>query len=606
MPAKYLSIEDLVPKAFLKTPRSVVVESGNGMGKTHASAQYSVMIQKMSILDRIYIVETSQKSVENVCNKILKIGGWCVRYIGFEKFCPQAQQLKHIIELGIPLSYVCLLCPYFKDKSRISFSIFSSQISNPGIRVISPGIHQSGLIQSRKVCTHPILRSFVLDPAFETKSILKPPSTPIIVAPYHVFTTHAVIGRWKKFSRRQRKPRRILLIIDEGDSIFYSGLKIEIMDLQFTKEDCEILRKFSPKTRNLEGLIDIYQRILNILRRIEENDNIVDAQTLSDMERLLNRSDPLLRSFERRKKEIIRYVIENNVKTRIFKMYMGLEELLHIENLKYALKTVEKTGAGFTLYDYDYGVRLLFDPEYPFKFFWKIVLSATFPTEKILESSFLSERSKSIIYRIVKRTKTYDNVWTYEIRIFEDDSGPVNRNREIEYSIPTLLRGIKEAIELYRRKFRQVPGGVICWVCNKTQLNVLRERFREFGLKFTDKKKYIEFKLGGVPVLASYLGSPISRGVDLDRYDISIGVGPLLRPPRKIGLLDMIDYSKAVAEMVQACMRIVRSPSPPRPKLVVLESKMLSPFYSQFYPEWFKRLFTERFLGLSSPEGKSI
>ena len=83
-----------------------------------------------------------------------------------------------------------------------------------------------------------------------------------------------------------------------------------------------------------------------------------------------------------------------------------------------------------------------------------------------------------------------------------------------------------------------------------------------------------------------------------DRHDISIGVAPLLRPPRNLAFLDIIDYGRAVAELLQAIMRVVRSPYPKRPKLVVLEESLISFFYANFYPAWFRKLFQENYIPL--------
>jgi hypothetical protein len=71
----HLTVEELIPKDFLKRPKVVVAEYGNGWGKTHASVEYAVELQKVGLFDRIYILQYSQAGCKNVVNKIVKWAG---------------------------------------------------------------------------------------------------------------------------------------------------------------------------------------------------------------------------------------------------------------------------------------------------------------------------------------------------------------------------------------------------------------------------------------------------------------------------------------------------------------------------------------------------
>jgi len=588
---KYLSVDDIVPKDFLKNPSSVIVEAGNGQGKTHAAAEYTVSMQKVRIFDRIYVLEYSQKSAENVVNKILKLGGWAVHHVGLEKFCPFYDKMKEYIGSGIPANMFCFECPLFKDKSRIAYLEVVQELQNSQGSVIRPKIVQRGLTKGSKFCTHPIIRSYILDPAHELDRRVSLKEIPIIVVPGQLFLNHGVIGRWSDFGRRQKKDRKTLLIIDEADALFYSALKTEVSILAITQDDYKILQQFSAKTRPLPALLDIYKNIVEILEKIHRNRNRFDKEDVSKIERLLISADPLIRSFMRRKKEIIKFVIQNKVKTSVFRAVLTIDELKHIESLKVVLKTLEEINTGFILYDYDYALRLFFDNSYPWRHFWKIVLSATFPSEKLIESEFVSAKTKRLLGRIERRSKTYENVYVGSIRIFDDVEGMLNRNKEIEYSLARIIRAVKHAVTRYKESFKEEPRGVSLWLGNSTQLKKFVNILEAHKIKLVKKRSYALFRIGNMPVFCSYCGSAIARGIDLNEYDISIVVGPLLRPPRPTGALDVLDFSRGVSEAVQSAMRIVRSPRPDRPKMIIVEKHMATSFYSAFYPNWFKELF---------------
>jgi len=586
----YLTVEDIVPPDFLNSPRSIVIEAGNGQGKTHAAAEYAVSMQKVRIFDRIYVLEYSQKSAENVVNKILKLGGWAVHHVGLEKFCPFYKQMKAYIEAGIPANLFCYTCPFFNNKSRIAYLEVTQNLQNPFGKVIKPEIVQRGLSKNSKYCTHPVVRAYILDPAHEIDRRVSIPETPIIVVAGQLFLNHGVIGRWWEFGKRQRKERKTLLIIDEADTLFYSALKTEVPALDITQDDYKILQQFSPKTRPLPALLDIYRNIVEILEKIHRNRNRFNNEDVAKIERLLISADPLIRSFSRRKKEIAKYVIQNKVKTNVFRVALTIDELKHIESLGVVLKTLEETNTDFVLYDYDYALHLFFDNSYPWRHFWKIVLSATFPSEKLIESEFVSAKTKRLLERIERRSKTYENVYTSTIRIFDDIEGVLNRNREIEYSLAKIIKAVKLAVSKYKEVFKVEPK-VCLWFGNSTQMNKFVSKLAENKIKIVKKRSYAFFRLGNIPIFCSYCGSSISRGIDLNDYDISIVVGPLLRSPRHSGVLDILDFSRGISEAVQSAMRIVRSPRPDRPKMIIVEKHMATSFYSAFYPNWFKELF---------------
>ncbi len=603
----YLHFEDYIPADFLSEPQSLIVEVGNGFGKTHSAIEYSVMIQKFGYFDRIYILEYSQKGCENVVNKIKDLGGFCFWHIGVEKFCPYFGKMKEFLEMGIPAGYFCYLCPLFRGKSRRIFLYLREKIENENVQVIKPEIVKETLLAKERFCTHLILRSFLLDPSFKLDKEIGLKWTPIFVVPGQLFLNHGCIGRWYKFSKRQKKERKTLFIIDESDSLFYHSLVTEIPILEPLDVDKEILEEFSPKRRDLSLIIDYYLQLIEKLKEIYVRRGLVSKEDINRIERIREEVQTYLRSFERRKKEIIKYVIENKVKTNVFRIVKVLDEITHIENIGYALQTLEKEDKEekFILQDFDYGIRLMLDNEYPWRFVWKINLSATFPTFKSVESRFLSLRSKQVLSKIKRSTKIYENVYCSSITIFDKDSGILNRNKEIRYNIPRILKGIKEVVSAYEEKFEKRPRGIILWFGNSKQMKTFIETLKRSRIPIKKEGSIFLLYYKKIPILINYCGSKISRGIDLDTYDISIIIGPLLRPPRRVGFLDVLDFARSIAEAIQSAMRIVRSPSPAVPKLVVIESSMTTYFYSHFYPEWFKKIFNTNYIEITSSEDQS-
>jgi len=590
--AEYISIEDIVPSNFLNEPRAVMVEAGNGMGKTYAAVQYSVSLQKLGLFDRIYIVQYSQKGCENVVNKVKRLGGWSIWHIGLEKFCPFYNEMSSFIARGLPPSWFCYSCEYFQGKSRAAYMYFVEMLSRKDKEVVKPEVYK----RRSNICTHPIVRSYILDPTMDSNVAPFLNETPIIVAPVQLFFNHSIIGRWNNFSEKQKKERKVLLIVDEADTAFFSSLKVRVPYVYLTKEDYSILAQFSPKRKDLTKLLDLYQQYYRIIQEIYKNKNSVSRQHLETIGSITKEAQDLLRSFDRRKRNIVKFVIENNIETEMFRAITSLEELTHIESIDLALKTIEMEDDAYILYDYDYGVKLLFDKAFPWKYFWKINLSATFPTSAILDSRFVSSRGKRAMLNVSKRTKSYENVYVSSISLFDKTGGALNRNKEVEFIVHRLIKTFKTAIDVYKDRFGLEPNGLAIWFGNSKQMRTFVKKLKDAGVKLNVKKRYAEAYYKGVPFFVSYLGSPISRGIDLDKYDISIVISPLLRPPRRIGLLDVLDFAKAVSEVVQGAMRVTRAPKPSRPKLIILESTIISGFYSMFYPKWFKELFVKNYI----------
>jgi len=598
----YIKWEDIVTSDFMRSPNAVVLEAGNGFGKTQSMCDFATYSQKLNIFDRIYFFQYSHRGCENVINKISSLGGWSVWYVGMEKFCPRYSQFTHFINMGIPPSYFCYLCQHFKSKSKIAYRVLQNQLSSSNKSVIMPSIITSTPIISTKVCTYPLIKALTIDPAYDSKLKQSTNETPIFVVPSQLFFQHSLVLLWREFVKRQRKSRKTLFIVDEADTVFYSSIRMEIPEVMPTKDDYSIMKTFSSKTRRLVKVLDVYPDILRLLENTYKKRGVMIDDIASELVKIVNSVEKEVRSFRNKRKKIIDYVVSNNVQTNIFRIVHTIEALLSLHDMKYALKTIEKEKHTYILENYEYGVELLLSTDFPWKYIWKILLTATFPSKKILSSRILSPRSKAVLNRARYYTKSYSNVFVTSVQVFDKmEYSFLNRNKEIVNKVPKVLGIIKHVVNFYKRVFCRDCKGVLVWFGNSTQyrnfFNILRGKLQlNFG------RKYTILKVQGIKCFFSFVGSEVSRGIDFREYDISIVLGPLLRPPRNIGFLDVIDFGRAIAEGVQSAMRIVRSPRPKVPKLIVVEESMLTPFYQEFYPSWFIELLNTKYLDLLPKE----
>ena len=588
--ATYITVNDILTHEFHRRPSVLHIEAGNGLGKTQSICDYVSLVQNLDVFERIYILEYSHKACENVVNKLTNLDTKVVWHIGIEKFCQRFKYIRNIVKTIGSINYACYVCRYWQKKYKFAYVKLVEKLQDPNVQVVRPEFQEIPI----PYCTQPILRAYCLSPTFDERNRIRINYTPVIVMPCHTMLTHQVIERFEKYSKKQRKERKYLLIVDEADTIFYNALRVEIPEIDFTNEDREILRKFSPKTKKLDKLIDFYNLVLDLCKDIINSFNIVTNEHISRFLNYKQHIEKFVKSFERRRKEILEYVIQNRIKTNVFRMVNALQEFLHISNPRYTLMTLEKSEDKYVLYDYDYAIRLLFDVEYPFKYFWKIILSATFPTWEIVRSRFISLETKAKILRVERKFKTYVNVYISKFEIFRKEHGVLNRNREIRFAIKNIIDCLITAVKTYHFLFQRPVKGIIIWFGNSKQFNYFIYVLRKNKVNVIQKRDYAYFiaNIDGeeLTILLSYVGSAFSRSVDLDQYNIAIAVAPLLRPPRNNRFWDIVDFSKAIAETLQAVMRIVRSPRPSEPKLIIFDSTLLSAFYYSLMPQWFKEL----------------
>jgi len=600
--AKYLTPDELITRGFFTKPTTVITEAGNGTGKTKAVCDLISKVYSLGIFDRIYYMSSSHEACNNAINKLIRNDVKVIWHIGIEKYCKEKKLLSKYIELGVPLSYVCKVCPLFKGKHKIAYKIFENLILDKNVKILLPKRVFYDIATCEEVCIQPLIRAFSLNPTFELTRRLKLGYTPVIVSPAQLLLNHVSVSKWVTYGKRQKTDKKVLLIVDEADVVFYNALLVKVYTPNWGKYDREILEAISPKTKRLDKIITIYNRIYDVIKSCSKKYILVPRKEIKELEELMNKANPLISSLRRRISKAIEEVEKRGEKTFIFTALDTLQSLSFITFFYYSLRTAEDTGEYINIEDYEFGVKMLLYNDFPYRYFWKVCLTATFPTEGIARSEFLSLSSRVALSQVRKKTKLYENVYFTSFTLFERIYGAINRNDEIDnmfkYSPKKVVDIIKSLVEQYEKKFNKPVKGLCLWFGNKKQytacINFLkryRRRFEYFS-RFGKSAIITKIKVGGrvVDLFISYCGSSVARSIDLQQYQISIVVAPLLRPPRKNAFYDAIDFSRAIASVVQAVMRIVRSPAPTEPKLIALESSITSGYYKVFYPEWFVEL----------------
>lgn len=586
--ATYLTWQDLFTSLDFKRPSIVIIESGNGTGKTQSACDLVAILSSVEFFDRIYILEHTHSACANVENKLAAQGIRVIHYYGLESGCKNRKLLQKANRLcGVP-SLACKVCPYFKEKHKAAYKIVEE--------IVTGKLSTMALAAEHSVCYLPLLKAFIFNPSMDDKLRVRP----IIVVPYQVFATTVAITRFTKYRERQAKERRVLMILDESDEMFYSGFKVEIPDIEPTDEDKDLLKMFSPKTRPLDKILTIFEQAKQICEKIVENRGRVDDMLVKKYYMLREEFEPLLRSFDRRRKQIINYVVANKIRTNIFMIVDTLTRFFSLMRPDYSLKTCEYQNGMYVITDYDFMIRFMLDPNYPYKSFWKILLSATFPTEEIVKSIFIAPRTKKNILSVRRKFKTYINVFITAYEIFPLDMEHVNRNYLIGRVLDRILACLFDVVYTYHFYFKENVNAILMFTGNKTQFNVIRSILKKKVSILYEEKDFLRtmIKIDNevMEFAISYCGSTKARSLDFDHANISIVLAPLLRPPRWGYYWDIIDFQRSVAEIVQAAMRIVRSPCPPKPKLIVLDCRLLKPFYYRLYPRWFKFLIDHAFI----------
>ncbi|RLG58816.1 hypothetical protein DRN86_05160 [Candidatus Geothermarchaeota archaeon] len=606
---------------------SIITVCPNGVGKTTSFVRWCSLPCIRRRFHIIYFLGNSHKTCENIVNKFKALGVRnLIWYQGIQKACVNQDNLKEAFELGLPPSIACETCEYNisnimskKALSRFIFKKLSEGILTPTEFVRRSFEFPRG---EKIICLHPLIRKMTLSAfRFKTLSTIKKYcGCPIIVAPYQIFTHPTTVAYFLK-SAKKRKTRDVLIIFDEGDSLLWNGITFTFPKPEILDSDIAILEQFSYKTVNLTNFLDIYEELFTIFDEFAENKIHLD-EFLDRVEMLFSEKNiRVVKAVYRQRRKIAEVLWVEKKRTNIFKFLSVLNPNLieHIyKNLTgNAIYGIEKNEDGEIVFsNYPLTEFILSSNEYPFKITSKVLLTATFP-----------ELTKSFIYGYkipYSIPVPIENVYYFTFSFFENPFDIVTRNFEIENQAG-LYTGkffilLEKAIGLYREAFKRKPRGVLAFWGNSKQYRAIKNMLvyilqgrgarveeHEDHIKFTDP----ELK---VPVIMSYFGSRISRSIDLPHYDISLALAPFLRPPRKkmigLGDYDQIDRARAIAECIQACMRIVRSICPAVPKLIGLEVSFMFKEYADCFPEWFaESIYEDEMKNLGSitlPRGREV
>lgn len=262
-------------------------------------------------------------------------------------------------------------------------------------------------------------------------------------------------------------------------------------------------------------------------------------------------------------------------------------------------RSIDKVGEDIIVQDIDFTYRILYDITFPFRYWWKLSTTATFPSREIFLYSRLIEQAREVINYVSTIDVYPENVYIFTFVLFpellataEGLITPLSRNEEIEVKSEKIIELLFKSIELYRNVTGLEPRGILLFFGNKTQYY----RFKNLVHDYIDLDldTIFRFNLKRKQVWVTYCASAFSRGIDFTNLDISIVISPLIRPPRAFGAVDSLDVGRAMSEAIQSLFRIVRSLRPDRPKFIGIEANLL---YKRFYQfamaSWFRKLVEE-------------
>ncbi|RLE55440.1 MAG: hypothetical protein DRJ40_08275 [Thermoprotei archaeon] len=596
----------------------LVLTAPNGFGKTYAVAGAVAKLSSMKIFDRIYFLANSQDACGSIVQKLrhhnAKLVIW---YEGIERSCMNKELLEVVEHLTGDPSLACLVCPYSilqQSKNReITPETLVRRVlkffEERDVAVIRARDVKMYLLPNQEICGHSVIRALTLRPSLDFKIYLERLNvTPIFVAPFQLFLTYSTAQVFMKSAERLRKERRYLFVFDEADNLLLMGKVYTIEKPDFTDFDYEILNKLSPSTYRLSAFIDIYTKLFNIIAEGRKELSRYDSRIgVSDIKRQVHEllssrtvervvagvckrlRTILLEALKQMKRTFLFRAVEslNPFTLRLLKSY-GVQEFVKYIDCDVVRRRkgsqVEEEVTAIRLQNFSIVSDMVFSNEKPIRKSQKVVVTATW-CDDLMRRLF---KVGAECVRVVRAVP--DNVYFGRFVIYETGSraleSTVYGKGQFTYRVLYL---IKKVIDVYAEKFGMKPSGVLVWFMSKRQfrafLSVLREKRAKISIESDDLASITVAK---VKVLLTYLGSRITRGVDLPDYDISIVLAPFLRPPRSFGArwLDC-DYARAIFESIQAVMRIVRSPSPSRPKVVMLEDSLFKSPYKDYAPAWF-------------------
>jgi superfamily II DNA or RNA helicase len=592
----WIDITQYLTSDFLDRPRSITITAPNGVGKTTSICRFVSRIQTLNSFERIFIVVSSHEIGNKIEQQLQYFGAErIVRYVGIDKCCINKKLLNRVVSLGLPHSLACRFCEFnifniyqiYDRNQQLMFALrFIEDMFKNNHKVVNPlKIRLFNWKTFCQICIQPLIKKITISPQIDNK--IK--NTIIFITPYSLFSSKPIIVSWRQFFKRQRVKRKYLAVFDECDNIIYSGFQYKLSKPDFTTFDINILNKLSSKTRKLIKYVEFYNKLYEILYKTAEG-YIYPEDCVKIVIQLFDKYYSIIRKIESKIFEIAREAFENNERTFIVN---SISEIYCIEYFTETMaRTIEVDNDTLIIQDLDYAYRILYDTEYPFRYFWKLSTTATFPSYEIFYESKLINKGKRCIEYVETIDIYPENVYILIFNLFPElfaSNLIVSRNELINRKLDKIIQLIKKSILKYKELFNTFPKGLILFTGNKKQFSILKDCFSNMitkdleGLFIVDLKKTLLY--------VTYCASKYARGIDFENLDISIVVAPLLRPPRNNFELDPLDVARASAETIQSLFRIVRSLKPTRPKIIGLEGTIIfKKTYMKSFPSWFNKL----------------
>jgi len=581
----WIQVEDIANYIDLDRPNSVILVAPNGAGKTTSTISLIAKRLLLPGIHRAYFLSPSHKVASKHARQLVSFKIKVVKYESIDRSCINKQLLEKVLNLGLEPSFACFVCPYNvlaikQAKNESDVAKLFDQVWKSRKLVISPKTISNKLIEEDKVCFYPLIKTVALESKLDDYF-----DRPLVIAtPYHLFTSRSVLQKWKEYARRQRKQRFYVQVFDEADALLYTGISYTLERLEPTQFD-------RVNAKELLELFKINDKIIDIFTH-----PIFDYYAYKTLKKYINRAYELLSSkfdtFEYQK-----VAFENNAKTNLIKLIGSLSQLIsYREELSFIRsitlhRAASKEGEKIVIEDRDFTYDIVLNIYYPFKSWFKIALTGTLPTTDLLRQSVLISKAKKLLDYTKTLTIMPENVQFFAFHLF--DYGNVTmRNIQFLNKIDELFNIIKNLFAIYLQNERRMPRGILVVLQSKFQYNYMKKIVAPYTI--SSVRGLVETVFTGVKIAFTYNASPVSRGVDYDQYDISIVVGPLLRPPRRIVRYDIMDYARAVAEAVQSAFRVVRALRPSVTKYVAFERFLLYPIYYELLPIWLKSLLEKK------------
>ncbi|RLF40265.1 MAG: hypothetical protein DRN12_05745, partial [Thermoplasmata archaeon] len=569
----YIDIIRIVPDKSFKNPFSIIINAPNGTGKTTSALNVISYIFHMKEIVRYYITFISHEQAKKYLNfflerqkKVKDVTSYIpiVYHEGIERVCQRKDLLKEMKELGLPLSYACKICDlnYLAEEMKKYRDLPKEKAKQKKLYVVSKIVKEAiekryYLISSMSLaqwlwekhahsCAQQVIRTLIVEPMID--DILK--RKLLIITPLSIFSTKTIINRWKRYFKAQRKYRIYFAFFDEIDELFFKGFEYELPPPNFTDFDYEVVEKVISKSFSKTRFFNMYETIYKLFKLLLEG-KVLDSHIIKAINYELEVSRKLINHLSRKLSSICKIAYECKKRTIIPEI---ISNLLNLENVtKQMINASDLINDSIIVHDLDFAYNIICSVDFPFRYWIKLSTTATLPDTKVIDMSNMLEESKIAFARVIKVDIYPLNTYLLYYRIFDDMP---ERNEEIAIKIKEILNIIRKSIETYKKIVNDYPRGVLVFLGNKYQLNIIRQAFLKFGYNITP---YIfEVMYGEIPITFSYCSSPVSRALDLTQYDISLVISPLLRPPRFGIEYDSLDIAKAVAEAIQSLFRIVR------------------------------------------------